>query len=81
VSICNGCGGVVGVDCFNPQECEWISRDMAQRWEGEGAQAVEEQREDERRYWAAQEAGYYAEMEVLEIVANDLGPSAFVGRS
>lgn len=31
MSICNGCGGVVGRDCFNPQECEWISRDMQQR--------------------------------------------------
>jgi hypothetical protein len=23
---CNGCGGIVGKDCFNPQECEWISQ-------------------------------------------------------
>jgi hypothetical protein len=29
--ICPGCGGVVGRDCWNPQECEWISRDMAAR--------------------------------------------------
>lgn len=28
MGICNGCSGVVGGDCFNPQECEWISRDM-----------------------------------------------------
>lgn len=27
--ICHGCGGVVGNDCFNPQECEQIARDMA----------------------------------------------------
>lgn len=27
--ICNGCGGIVGRDCFNPQECEQISRDIA----------------------------------------------------
>lgn len=26
--ICNGCGGYVGIDCFNPQECEWIAMDM-----------------------------------------------------
>lgn len=25
--ICNGCGGYIGLDCFNPVECEWISRD------------------------------------------------------
>jgi uncharacterized protein YceH (UPF0502 family) len=28
MAICNGCGGVVGRDCFNPQECEWIARDQ-----------------------------------------------------
>lgn len=28
---CPGCGGIVGQDCWNPQECEWISRDMAAR--------------------------------------------------
>lgn len=28
---CPGCGGEVGRDCFNPQECEWISRDMEAR--------------------------------------------------
>ena len=26
--ICNGCGGYVGVDCFNPIECEWIAMDQ-----------------------------------------------------
>lgn len=31
MSTCSGCGGVVGQDCWNPQECEWISRDMAAR--------------------------------------------------
>lgn len=25
--ICNGCGGYVGIDCFNPSECEWIAQD------------------------------------------------------
>lgn len=28
MAICNGCGGVIGRDCFNTQECEWISRSM-----------------------------------------------------
>lgn len=27
--VCHGCGGVVGRDCFNPQECEQITRSMA----------------------------------------------------
>jgi len=31
MSICNGCGGVVGRDCFNPSECEWIAQDMERR--------------------------------------------------
>jgi hypothetical protein len=31
MAICNGCGGVVGRDCFNPTECEWISHDMERR--------------------------------------------------
>jgi len=28
MSWCNGCGGLVGRDCFNPQECEWITQQM-----------------------------------------------------
>lgn len=31
MATCNGCGGLVGRDCFNPQECEWISQDMERR--------------------------------------------------
>jgi len=26
--ICNGCGGVVGRDCYNPIECEQITSQM-----------------------------------------------------
>src|SRR5688572_11445818 len=29
MSVCHGCGGVVGRDCFNPQECEEITRQQA----------------------------------------------------
>jgi hypothetical protein len=39
MSICNGCGGRVGRDCFNPQECEWISRDIEARAMAEQAAA------------------------------------------
>lgn len=40
--VCHSCGGVVGRDCFNPQECEQITRQMAedqrqQQWGGEMA--------------------------------------------
>lgn len=49
MSICNGCGGVVGRDCFNPQECEWISQDMARR--------------DQERQYEAQYIDRVAELE------------------
>lgn len=26
---CAGCGGVLGRDCWNQQDCVWISQDMA----------------------------------------------------
>lgn len=52
--ICNGCGGLVGRDCFNPQECEWISADMARR----AMYEVEPDRADE-------EAAYYREQEAV----------------
>jgi hypothetical protein len=28
MSTCRACGGVIGRDCFNPQECEWITESM-----------------------------------------------------
>jgi hypothetical protein len=37
--ICNGCGGYVGIDCFNPVECEWIANDQRR---------IQRQREQER---------------------------------
>lgn len=30
---CPACGGVVGRDCFNPEECMAITRDMADRYQ------------------------------------------------
>ena len=29
-NICNGCGGVLGRDCYNPRECEQISQQQYQ---------------------------------------------------
>lgn len=26
--VCQSCGGIVGRDCFNPQECMWITQQM-----------------------------------------------------
>lgn len=30
MTICNGCGGLLGRDCFNHRECEEISRQQEQ---------------------------------------------------
>lgn len=34
---CAGCGGVLGRDCWNEQDCVWISQDMAY-WAGRSEQ-------------------------------------------
>lgn len=33
MTTCHGCGGVIGRDCFNPAECEEITRDMARKYQ------------------------------------------------
>ena len=33
MSICQSCGGVIGVDCFNPSECMDITRQMVNQYE------------------------------------------------
>jgi chromosome segregation ATPase len=30
---CQSCGGIIGRDCFNPEECMAITRDMAERYQ------------------------------------------------
>lgn len=59
MSACPGCGGRVGLDCFNPQECEAISRDMAQRAQ-EAYYA-----EAEATHWAALEAERWRDVGTL----------------
>lgn len=57
MSTCPGCGGVVGRDCWNPQECEWISRDMERRHhEEQGARQADAEIADLRARLAAVEA-------------------------
>lgn len=34
---CQGCGGVLGRDCFNEDECVWITQDMQRRQQEEYA--------------------------------------------
>lgn len=45
MSNCPGCGGVVGRDCWNPQECEWITRDVMTRYEAGELRPPEQQPE------------------------------------
>lgn len=28
MSYCDSCGGIIGRDCFNPVECQWIADQM-----------------------------------------------------
>lgn len=35
MATCHGCGGVIGRDCFNPQECEMITRSMANQYQNQ----------------------------------------------
>lgn len=63
--ICPGCGGIVGRDCWNPQECEAITRDMAQRYQDGRAEDDWAYREaladQERAYYREQEQAFEAE--------------------
>ena len=36
MSMCQSCGGVIGRDCFNPQECMEITRQQAVAFESQG---------------------------------------------
>lgn len=31
MSTCNECGGIIGRDCFNPEECAWIGEQQRQQ--------------------------------------------------
>ena len=42
MSICHGCGGVVGRDCYNPAECEMIARDMQRQHDEKNALTADE---------------------------------------
>jgi hypothetical protein len=59
MSTCPGCGGVVGRDCFNPSECEWISRSM----EADAAAERINRHREEEEYWRGLEAEHRAAQE------------------
>jgi hypothetical protein len=33
MSTCPSCGGIIGRDCFNPEECAWITQQQANQCE------------------------------------------------
>jgi uncharacterized protein YceH (UPF0502 family) len=61
MATCNSCGGVIGRDCFNPEECAWIGhqQEQEQRRQQEHATMSLEQRveELEQRIAALEERG------------------------
>jgi len=38
---CQSCGGIIGRDCFNPQECAWIGQQQEQAREQEQGRGLE----------------------------------------
>lgn len=58
--ICQSCGGVVGRDCFNPEECMAITRDMADRYQT----AESEQRSVEHQLHLLQQRNEHLEHQV-----------------
>ena len=33
MATCQSCGGIIGRDCFNPEECAWITQQQANQCE------------------------------------------------
>jgi len=71
VSWCPSCGGVVGRDCFNPEECAWISQQMAAQQALENARYAQAEKEYfdhiEREY------GEHLERQYESHLSDDLG--------
>lgn len=44
---CNGCGGILGRDCFNARECEWIAQQQEQDEQNRHEQEMQAQYEAE----------------------------------
>lgn len=56
--ICPSCGGVVGRDCFNPEECMWITQQMAAEY-----QRMQQEQHAEMYYIERARAEYEAKLE------------------
>lgn len=65
--ICHGCGGVVGRDCFNPSECEWIARQQETQ---QAAQEASRPLEQEIDYLLREVASLKKRIERLETPEN-----------
>jgi hypothetical protein len=88
MATCNGCGGIVGRDCYNPQECEWISRDqqaraMAREYaqpESERIGALEAEVAEMRAIIATQFAAQQTRDDVVEAAAKACDECAGTGK-
>ena len=74
MAICSGCGGVVGRDCFNPQECEWIARDQERRYMMEQAQAAAAEAVADAIPPGVPMRDYFAAKAIQGLLANPGGP-------
>lgn len=71
--ICQSCGGVVGRDCFNPEECMWITQQMDMQAAVDRAMRERDEREWHR--YAEREYGDHLqrqwEQHMIEIVCEE----------
>lgn len=45
MALCPSCGGVVGRDCFNTQECAWITAQMERQGDDKSVAALQAAKE------------------------------------
>lgn len=72
MSICRGCGMVLGRDCFNEQDCMWISESMQQMYEQEQCSQAENQDVNALQNRISQLEQELAEAKKLISVVDDL---------
>jgi len=79
MATCNGCGGVVGRDCYNPSECEWIAQDMERQ---EAMRQAESVARDAAREAVNEQSGvslrdYFAAKAMQAAATNPAGADGF----
>ena len=67
--ICQGCGGVLGRDCWNESDCVWITRQMALQNLEEYNQHYEEMAKVKRQQDRQQRDDYWRDVLGFDPVA------------